>query len=98
MKIVAHCAVWILAFCAVLVSPVLLIFGVPLAIGVGTDLVQTGAAPFLAVFLAATVAVVGLCKAIVRASLKSLVRSAVPFGRRPLASAAVAPHAAKSIS
>ena len=98
MKIVAHCTVWVLAFLAVLVSPAILIFGVPLMIGVGTDLVQAGAAPFIAVFLAATVAVVGLCRAMVHASLKSLVRSAVPLGREQRASPAVARHAAKSIS
>jgi uncharacterized membrane protein YvlD (DUF360 family) len=98
MKIVAHCAVWVLAFCAVLVSPVILIFGVPLAIGIGTDLVEAGAAPLAAVFVAAGVALFGLRKAPVRASLKALLRSAMPASHKPLAAPAAARHAAKSIS
>jgi len=98
MKIVAHCAVWVLAFCAVLVSPVILIFGVPLAIGVGTDIVQAGAAPLAAVFVAASVGLFGLCKAPIRASVKALVRSAVPVSDKPLAAPAAVRHAAKSIS
>lgn len=98
MKIVAHCAVWVLAFCAVLVSPVILIFGVPLMIGVGADVVQAGAAPLAAVFTAGSVAFFSLSKAPVRASFKAMLGSAVPLGRKPLASPAVARHAAKSIS
>ena len=98
MKIVAHCAVWILAFCAVLVSPAILIFGVPLMIGVGADIVQGGAAPLLGALLSASLAVFGLCSAPVRASVKALLRSAVPLGRKQLASPAVARHAVKSIS
>jgi hypothetical protein len=39
-NIIAHFAVWVLAFCAVLTLPVVLIFGVPIAIGLGADLVQ----------------------------------------------------------
>ena len=97
MKIVAHCAVWVLAFCAVLVSPVILIFGVPLAIGIGTDLVEAGAAPLAVVFVAAGVALFGLRKAPVRASLKALLRS-VPVSHKPLPAPAAARHAAKSIS
>jgi len=97
MKIVAHCAVWVLAFCAVLVSPVILIFGVPLASGMGTDLVQAGAAPLAAVFIAGSVGLFGLRKAPIRASAKALLRSAVPVGGKPLAAPA-ARQAAKSIS
>src|SRR4051794_9983687 len=98
MKIVAHCAGWGFAFCAVLVSPVILIFGVPWLMGVGPAIVQSGAAPLAAVFIAGSVALFGLGKAPVRASVKALLRSAVPVGtakRLPVA-AAVRP-AAKSI-
>ena len=99
MKIVAHCAVWILAFCAVLVSPVVLIFAVPLAIGLGTDFVQAGAAPLAAVFIASTVALFGLRKAPVRASAKALLHSAAPLGAgKRLVTAPASHHAAKSIS
>jgi len=99
MKIFAHCAVWALAFCAVPVSPVILIFGVPLAIGLGTDIVQSGAGPLAAVFIAASITCVGLCNASVRASVKSLLRSAAPLGpAKSLAAAAASGHAAKSIS
>src|SRR3954463_14687945 len=99
MKIFAHCAVWALAFCAVLVSPVILIFGVPLAIGLGTDIVQAGAGPLAAVFIAAGITLLGLCKAPVRASVKSLLCPAAPLApARRLAAAAASRHAAKSIS
>src|ERR1700693_1818262 len=99
MKIVAHCAVWVLALCAVLISPVILIFGVPLAIGVGTDLVETGAGPILAVLIASTVASVFLCKPPMRAFAKGLFRSAVPGGdAKRLIAGTAARQAAKSIS
>ena len=98
MKIVAHCAVWALAFCAVLVSPVILIFGVPLVIGIGTDLVDAGAGPIAAVLIAGTLACLTL-KAPMRASAKALLLSAAPLGRpKRLAGEPAPPHAAKSIS
>jgi hypothetical protein len=95
MKVAAHCGVWLLAFCAMLVSPVILIFGVPLAIGVGTDIVQAGAAPFTGVLVAAGVTLLSLCKSPVRASARALLRSVLAVGHKPLAAS---PHAAKSIS
>ena len=36
----AHYAGWLVAFCAALISPAILIYGLPLAIGVGADLVE----------------------------------------------------------
>ena len=38
-------AMWILALCASLVSPVVVIFGMPLAIGIGTDIIEAGGGP-----------------------------------------------------
>jgi hypothetical protein len=98
MKLVAHVAVWILAFCAVLVSPVILIYGVPLAIGIGTEIVQAGAGPIAAVLIVGTASLM-LCKAPVRASAKAIVRSAAPLGAaKRLAHGVVSRHPAKSIS
>ena len=39
-KIGFRCAVWMLAFCAVLISPVILIYGPLIAIGVVADVVR----------------------------------------------------------
>ena len=44
-----RCAV---AFCAVLISPVILIYGVPLAIGAVADLVHAGLGPIATVLIA----------------------------------------------
>lgn len=99
MKIVAHCAVWFLAFCAVLVSPVILIFCVPLAIGVTADVWEMGAGPLLAVLVASTLACLLASKPPMRAFAKTLLRSAAPVGgAKRLAAAAAARQAAKSIS
>jgi hypothetical protein len=99
MKVAAHCAVWVLAFCAVLVSPVVLIFAVPFAIGFGSDVVAAGYAPLAAVLVAASLTCVMLRNPPLRASVKALCRSAAPFGAaRRLAHAVASRHAAKSIS
>ena len=37
---VARGATWMFAFCGVLISPVIVVFGPPLAIGVGADLMR----------------------------------------------------------
>jgi hypothetical protein len=98
MKFVAHCAVWVLAFCAVLVSPVILIFAVPLAIGIGSDIVTTGAGPIAAIVLAGTLACLTLGKSSVRAYAKTLFPSSTPLGTaKRLADGAAGRHAAKSI-
>jgi hypothetical protein len=98
MKVVAHCAVWILAFCAVLISPVILIFGVPLAIGIGADVIDAGAGPLGAVLIASTLACLTI-KGPMRASAKALFRSAAPHRHaKQLVAAAAARQAAKSIS
>lgn len=91
--------VWLLAFCAVLVSPVILIFGVPLVVGVGTDLVEAGAGPILAVLIASAVATLFVRRQPVRAFAKTMFRSATP-GRdaKRLISGTAARQAAKSIS
>jgi hypothetical protein len=47
-KVGRHCAVWGLAFCAVAISPVIIIYGVPFGIGVASDLVQVGYGPVVA--------------------------------------------------
>lgn len=97
MKIVAHCAVWVLAFCAVLASPVVLIFGVPLAIGIGADIVDSGAGPPMAVLIATAAACIGLRRPSARALAKKLLHLAAPIGTAKRV-AAGAPQAAKSIS
>lgn len=98
MKLVAHCAVWVAAFCAVLVSPVALIFAVPFAIGVGADIASAGYAPVAAVFVAAGATGVTLCNPPLRASVKGLCRAAAPAGAaRRLAHAVASRYAAKSI-
>ena len=51
-KIGFRCAVWMLTFCAVLISPVILIYGVPVAIGVVTDVTQSGLGPIATVLMA----------------------------------------------
>ena len=51
-KIGFRCAVWMLAFCAVLLSPVILIYGVPVAIGEVTDVTQAGLGPIATVLIA----------------------------------------------
>jgi hypothetical protein len=99
MKVAAHCMVWVLAFCAVLVSPVVLIFAVPFAIGVGSDIVAAGYAPIATVAVAGSAACLMLRRPPLRASAKALCRSAAPFGAaRRLAHAVASRHAAKSIS
>lgn len=50
MRPVKLCAGWLLAFCAVLISPAILIYSAPLTIGAGADLVQASAAAVAHVF------------------------------------------------
>ena len=44
-KIGRHCAICVLTFCAVLISPVILIYGPLIAIGVVADVVRAGNSP-----------------------------------------------------
>jgi putative effector of murein hydrolase LrgA (UPF0299 family) len=99
MKIFGHCVVWFLAFCAVLVSPVILIFGVPLAVGIGTELVEAGAGPILAVLMTSTVVTLLVRRQPVRTFAKTMLRSATS-GRdtKRLIAGTAARQAAKSIS
>ena len=48
MKIGFRCATRMLVFCAVLISPVILIYGVSVLIGVVADILQAGFAPIAA--------------------------------------------------
>ena len=99
MKVAAHCAVWVLAFFAILVSPVVLIFAVPFAIGIGGDIVAAGYAPAAAVFIAVSATALMLSSAPLRASIKALGRSATPFGTaKRLAHSLASRYPAKSIS
>ena len=50
-RIGLRCAVWAFAFCAVLISPVILIYGVPVLVGIVTDFVQAGLGPVAAVLI-----------------------------------------------
>jgi hypothetical protein len=43
-KIGFRCAVWVFAFCAVPISPVILIYGVPVLVGIVADVVQAALA------------------------------------------------------
>jgi hypothetical protein len=43
-----------LAFCAVLISPVILVYGVPFAIGIVSDIVQLSGGPIIPVDLIAS--------------------------------------------
>ena len=52
MKIGFRCAMWMLAFCAVLISPVILIYGMPVLVGVVADVLQAGLGPIAAVLIA----------------------------------------------
>jgi hypothetical protein len=45
MKIGFRCAMWMLTFCAVLISPVILIYGMPVLVGVVADVLQAGLGP-----------------------------------------------------
>ena len=71
-KIALHGAVWVLAFCAVLISPVILIYSVPVVVGAVTDVVQAGAGP--AVFIASAACLM-LRKALLRAAVPSQQRA-----------------------
>lgn len=52
MKIGFRCAMWMLTFCAVLISPVILIYGMPVLVGVVADVLQAGLGPIAAVLIA----------------------------------------------
>jgi hypothetical protein len=87
MKIIRLSAVWILALCAALVSPVVVIFGMPLAIGIGTDIIEAGGGPIAAVAIASALAVFGLRKSLGRGITRPLLRW--PCRPAPSISAAV---------
>ena len=52
-KIALHCAGCGLAFCAVLISPMILIYSGPLVIGAASDIVHVGGATIAAAFITA---------------------------------------------
>src|SRR3954447_24258068 len=79
-KIIVHGSIWMLALCAALISPVILIFIVPLAIGVGADLVWACGAPIAVVLIANAAACVVVCKASGRTWVTALLRADVPSG------------------
>jgi hypothetical protein len=56
MKIIVRGSIWVLAIGGALLSPVVLIFIVPLAIGVGADLVQAWGEPVAFVLIASAAA------------------------------------------
>ena len=87
MKIIRCFAVWTLALSAALVSPVVVIFGLPLAIGIGTDIIEAGGGPIAAVAIASALAVFGLRKSQGRGMTKPLLR----WVRRP------APHVSAGV-
>ena len=72
-KIGRHCAICVLTFCAALISPVILIYGPLIAIGVMADVVRAGNSPIAAAVIASAVAFLTLRKAPVRALLRRAV-------------------------
>jgi hypothetical protein len=68
-KIALHSAVWVLAFCAVLISPVILIYSVPVVVGAVADVVQAGGGPIAAVLIASGAAYLMFRKALLRAAV-----------------------------
>jgi hypothetical protein len=52
-KIARHCAGWGLSFCAVLISPVILIYSAPLAVGAASDIVHAGGGTIAAAIITA---------------------------------------------
>jgi len=79
-KVVLHGSMWVVALCAALISPVILIFVVPLAIGIGADLAPACGAPVALVLIASAAACLVVCKASGRGWVKALLRAAVPSG------------------
>jgi hypothetical protein len=67
-KIALHGAVWVLAFCAVLISPVIVIYSVPVLVGAVADVVQAGGGPIAAVLIASAAACLMFRKALIRAA------------------------------
>ena len=68
-KIALHGAVWVLAFCAVLISPAILIYSVPVVVGAVADIVQAGGGPIAAVLFASAAACLKFRKALLRAAV-----------------------------
>jgi hypothetical protein len=56
--IARHCAAWLGAFCAVLVSPMILFYSAPLVVGVASDIVHAGGG-----LIAAAILIAGLLRA-----------------------------------
>jgi hypothetical protein len=71
MKHLRSCLSWGLAAAAILLSPILLIFSVPVAIGIGLDIFHDGEAP-LVLALCGPVAFVILRRMVPRVSLRQL--------------------------
>jgi hypothetical protein len=71
-KIALRCAAWGLAFCAVLlISPVILIYSVPIAIGIVSDVVRAGYGPIAVLLFISTV---GLLRVHRAAAAEAMVR------------------------
>jgi hypothetical protein len=66
--------VWFLALCAGLVSPLVVTFGVPLAIGIATDIIEAGGSPIAVLAIASALAVFGLRKSLGQGMTKLLLR------------------------
>jgi hypothetical protein len=97
MKVLGHCAAWVLAFCAVLLSPLALIYGVPLAIGAGADIVALGGGPIAAILLASATVCLLLRRTPAPAVARAALRSARSRGFVGRLTPGPVPPAAKSI-
>jgi hypothetical protein len=56
--IARHCGAWLGAFCAVLISPMILFYSRPLVVGVASDMVHAGGG-----LIAAAILIAGLLRA-----------------------------------
>ena len=71
MKHLRSCLTWGLAVAAILLSPIILIFSIPVAIGVGLDIFHNGEAP-LVLALCGPVAFVILRRMVPRVPLRAV--------------------------
>jgi hypothetical protein len=74
MNLLKNCAVWGLALCVVLlISPVILVYGVPFATGIASDIAQVECGP-IAVAVLLFIGVVGLLRAHWDAAAETMLR------------------------
>jgi hypothetical protein len=80
MKLFRTSVTWGLAFLALLLSPIVVIFGIPLVCGIGLDILDLAGAGPLALALGVSVAVVLFYRAAPRQPIVNFFRSRLHFG------------------